>query len=106
MAVAKNDSCSMPEAPGYRTLTQPSGSVLSLQRSMLGDIPVSRQPGWDPLSGGAGSAHVVTRRAGDTAVSLAAAGSTRVTTISVLTGKSSVWDVNVPFQNKAQLVSV
>lgn len=106
MAAAKNDSCSAPKAPGYRSLTQPSGSVLPLQRSMLGDIPVRRQPDWDAPSRGAGSACVVTRRAGDTAVSLAADGSTRVTTISVLTSKSSVWDVKAPFQNKAQLVSI
>lgn len=50
-AVAKNYSCSAPKAPGYRSLTQPSGSLLSSLHSstllMLSDFPVMSQPAWD-----------------------------------------------------------
>lgn len=70
MAVAKNYSCSAPKAPGYRNLTQPSGSLLSSLHSSalprLSDFPLTTgRLGCHPPAPyrGAVSARSVTRTA-------------------------------------------
>lgn len=111
-AVAKNYSCAAPKAPGYSSLSQPSGSLLSSLRSsalpMLGDFPVMRQSAWD--------ATLLLRTEGLCLPSLSpgrlcpAPGHSglrfcrwirRVDMVSVLTSKSSVWVVNAPFSKQS-----
>lgn len=111
MAEAKSCSHTATKAPGYRSLTQPSGSLLSSLHSsvllMLGDFPVMRQPAWDatlPLS--TEGLYLLTLSPGQLCPALGHSSLRlwrwirRVNTLSVLTSKSSVWDVKAPFSKQ------
>lgn len=111
MAEAKSCSHTAPKAPGYGSLTQPSGSLSSLHSSvllMLGDFPVMRQPAWDatlPLR--TEGLYLPALSPGQLCPAPGHGGLClwrwirRVNTLSVLTSKSSVWDVKAPFSKQS-----
>ena len=111
MAVAKNYCCAT-KAPGYSSLTQLSGSSLSSLHSsalpMLGDFPVTRQAAWDAtLLLCTEGLYLPALSPGQLCPAPGHSGQRlcrwirRVNTVSVLTSKSSVWDVNTPFSKQS-----